>query len=41
MNYFYFIFFYELFSLKCVENHDLLSGIDIVPYSVNPPLKLC
>ena len=24
-----------------VENHCLLSGIDIVPYSVNQSLKLC
>jgi len=24
-----------------VENHGLLSGIDIVPYSINQPLKLC
>jgi hypothetical protein len=24
-----------------VENHDLLSGIDIVPFLINQPLKLC
>ena len=35
--------FYELFSLikVFVENHGLLSGIDIVAYSFNQPLKLC
>ena len=35
--------FYGLFSLKkvSVENHGLLSGIDIVAYSFNQPLKLC
>ena len=24
-----------------VENHGLLSGINIVPYSINQPLQLC
>jgi len=24
-----------------VENHGLLSGIDIVTYTINQPLKLC
>ena len=35
--------FYDLFSLKnvFVENHGLLFRIDIVPYSINQPLKLC
>jgi len=30
------------FNLKCVVgNHGIFTGIDIVPYSVNQPLKLC
>ena len=35
-------FFYELFSLEnmFVEIHGLLSRINIVPYSINQPLKL-
>ena len=37
------IFFTELFSLSnvFVGNHGFLSGIDIVPFSINDPLKLC
>ena len=37
------VFFYELSILKnvSVENHGLSSGIDIVSYVINQPLKLC
>jgi hypothetical protein len=33
----------RIIQLKNVfaENHGLVSGIDIVPYSFKPPLKLC
>ena len=36
------LMFYELFSLKnmVLENHGLLSGIDIVPFSIHQPLKM-
>ena len=30
-----------LLIILLVENHGLLSGINIVPYSINQPLQLC
>ena len=43
MTLFSFDVFQVFFSLKIVfvEHHGLLSGIDIIPYSINQPLKHC
>jgi hypothetical protein len=43
MTFFPLMFFFLIIQLKnvFVGNHGLLSGIDIVPYSINHALKLC